>query len=55
MLAESEKNDLLHLSQDGLAQGVPWMGFYTYGELCPVAGRNVFHNYTDVFALLVWR
>jgi hypothetical protein len=55
VLAESEKYDLLHMSQDGLAQGVPWMGFYTYGELCPVGGRNVFHNYTDVFALLVWR
>ncbi len=27
----------------------PILGFYTFGELAPVAGKNYFHNYTAVF------
>lgn len=27
----------------------PILGFYTFGELAPVAGRNYFHNYTAIF------
>jgi hypothetical protein len=30
----------------------PWMGFYTYGEIGPVGGRDCFHNYTLVLLAL---
>ncbi len=29
-------------------RATPWMGFYSYGEIGPVAGENHFHNYTAV-------
>ncbi len=55
VLADSEKHDLLHTFQNNLAPGIPWIGFFSYGEFCPIGRRNIFHNYTDVFALFVWR
>ncbi len=27
---------------------VPWFGFYGFGEIAPVGGRNFFHNWTSV-------
>ncbi|WP_406191334.1 MULTISPECIES: FIST signal transduction protein [unclassified Streptomyces] len=32
---------------------VPRIGFYGYGELCPVSGRNRVHQFTSVVAALV--
>lgn len=31
---------------------VPWIGLHTYGEIAPVNGRTVFHNYTAVLLAL---
>ncbi|MBN2298878.1 MAG: FIST C-terminal domain-containing protein [Deltaproteobacteria bacterium] len=55
VLADKEKNDLLSSFQTRLAPGIPWIGFFSYGEFCPVEKRNTFHNYTEVLALFVWR
>jgi len=55
VLADKEKNDLLSSFQTSLAPGIPWIGFFSYGEFCPVKERNTFHNYTEVLALFVWR
>lgn len=30
-----------------LASDVPFIGWYTYGEIAPVAGKNHFHNWTS--------
>jgi len=55
VLAEDEKTELLRSFQSGLDPESPWIGFFSYGEFCPVGQRNVFHNYTNVFNLFVWR
>lgn len=42
------KTELLRKLQSSVAPGAPWLGFYSYGEIGPVAGENHFHNYTAV-------
>lgn len=29
-----------------LGPNTPWLGFHTYGEIAPIAGRPYYHNYT---------
>jgi hypothetical protein len=51
-LREEQKLELVRQ----LHQQVPpttWFGFYTYGEIGPVAGQNSFHNYTSVLAAIL--
>jgi hypothetical protein len=55
VLADEEKKTLLESFQGSLAPGSPWIGFLSYGEFCPVRQKNTFHNYTNAFALFVWR
>lgn len=31
---------------------VPWLGFHTYGEIAPLAGKTRFHNYTVALCAL---
>jgi hypothetical protein len=31
---------------------VPWMGFYSHGEIAPIGNQNAFHNYTLVLAAI---
>jgi hypothetical protein len=52
VLSEEDKMGLIDAFQKGIAPGTPWAGFYTYGEFCPVAGKNRYHNYTAALALL---
>lgn len=39
-------------AQRVFGKGVPWIGLHTYGEIGPVGGRTLFHNYTAVFCAL---
>ena len=50
-LRDQLKLQLLHHLQHQLP-AAPWFGFYTYGEIAPVATRNCYHNYTTVLATL---
>jgi hypothetical protein len=50
-LKEQEKGELLR-SMQGRLGAAPWVGFYCYGEISPVSGRNAFHNLTMVLAAL---
>jgi small ligand-binding sensory domain FIST len=53
MFREEEKLALLDKLQSKLGgKAVPWIGFYAYGEIAPIAGKNYFHNYTSVVAAL---
>ncbi|WP_129127320.1 FIST signal transduction protein [Geomonas oryzae] len=47
---ESEKSELLSSLQGEFPDEVPWIGFYTYGEIGPIARHNCFHNFTAVVA-----
>jgi hypothetical protein len=52
VLSEHDKMSLIGTVQEGVAAESPWVGFFSYGEFCPVGDRNVFHNFTAVLALL---
>ena len=39
--------------QEQTGVGLPWGGFYTYGELASVGGVPCFHNYTAALVALV--
>jgi len=47
LLRDQQKQELLDRLQQHMPD-VPWLGFYTYGEIGPVGGHNCFHNYTAV-------
>ncbi|MBW4520488.1 MAG: FIST C-terminal domain-containing protein [Scytolyngbya sp. HA4215-MV1] len=45
---DQQKLQLLQTLQQSVGTEIPWLGFYTYGEIGPVSGHNCFHNYTAV-------
>jgi hypothetical protein len=47
-LREQQKLQLLERLRGPIGPDVPWLGFYTFGEIAPVGGGNCFHNYTVV-------
>ena len=38
--------------QDVLGKDIPWVGFYTYGELAPIGGKNYAHTATVALCVL---
>jgi len=38
--------------QEALGNTTPWLGFHTYGEIAPVSGRLLYHNYTVALCAL---
>jgi hypothetical protein len=45
---DQQKNQLLKELQQKVGSSIPWIGFYTYGEIGPVGNCNHFHNYTAI-------
>ena len=43
---EQDKKEMLGLLQGKIGTDVPWLGFYSFGELGPVGKYNLYHNYT---------
>jgi hypothetical protein len=52
ILREQQKLQLLETLRGRIGPDVPWLGFYTFGEIAPVGGHNYFHNYTVVLTAL---
>jgi small ligand-binding sensory domain FIST len=52
MFREQEKLQLLNRFRQSLDPDVPWVGFYTVGEIGPVAEHNLRHLYTSVVLAL---
>jgi hypothetical protein len=52
MFRDQEKTQLLGQFRQSVGQDAPWVGFYTYGEIGPVAGHNLRHIYTAVVLAL---
>jgi len=50
LFRERNKLDVLEKLQGALGKDLPWLGFFTYGEICPVGGHNCYHNFTAVVA-----
>ncbi|MBN1899020.1 MAG: FIST C-terminal domain-containing protein [Spirochaetes bacterium] len=38
--------------QEVFGKDIPWLGFYCYGEIAPIACNNFFHNYTAILAVI---
>jgi hypothetical protein len=49
---EQEKIELLKSLQENIGHDLPWIGFYTYGEIGPVSSFNCIHNFTAVIAAI---
>jgi hypothetical protein len=52
MFRDQEKLQLLRQFHQAVGPEAPWVGFYTFGEICPVAKHNCYHNYTAVVLAL---
>jgi hypothetical protein len=51
-LREEQKLRLLETLRQQVGPAVPWLGFYTFGEISPVGEHNCFHNYTVVLVAI---
>jgi hypothetical protein len=51
-LREHQKQRLLETLRGRIGPDVPWLGFYTYGEIAPVGEHNCFHNLTVVLTTI---
>ena len=51
-LREHQKLRLLETLRGRIGPDVPWLGFYTYGEIAPVGEHNCFHNLTVVLTAI---
>jgi len=45
---EQEKIELINRLQAEIGSDIPWIGFYSYGEIGPIMRHNCFHNFTSV-------
>jgi hypothetical protein len=52
MFRDQEKLNLLRQFRQSVGPEAPWVGFYTFGEIGPVAGHNLRHIYTAVVLAL---
>jgi hypothetical protein len=52
MFRDQEKLKLLGRLRKAVGPDVPWMGFYTFGEIGPVGKHNCYHNFTAVVLAL---
>ena len=51
-LRERVKIELITSLQKDMGGDIPWIGFYGYGEIGPVADHNCFHNFTTVVSVV---
>jgi hypothetical protein len=49
---EQQKHQLLRRLQQNIGADLPWIGFYSHGEIAPIGQQNTFHNYTLVLTAI---
>lgn len=52
VLREQQKAEILSALRETLGMNVPWIGFYSFGEIGPVGEQNLFHNWTAIVLAL---
>jgi hypothetical protein len=52
VFTEQQKQTIQQQLQLNIGSQVPWMGFYSHGEIAPIGTQNAFHNYTLVLAAI---
>jgi hypothetical protein len=49
---EQEKIEMIRSLQEDIGSDIPWLGFYSYGEIGPIRQVNCFHNFTSVIIVV---
>jgi small ligand-binding sensory domain FIST len=52
VFTEQQKTSMQTQLQQDIGPQVPWLGFYSHGEIAPIGTQNAFHNYTLVLAAI---
>jgi hypothetical protein len=52
VFTEQQKATMQSQLQQDIGPAVPWMGFYSHGEIAPIGTQNAFHNYTLVLTAI---
>ncbi len=52
ILTEQQKHHNLRQLQNDIGADLPWIGFYSHGEIAPMGQQNTFHNYTLVLVAI---
>jgi hypothetical protein len=52
IFGEDAKEKGIDVMQDVFGKNVPWLGFYTYGEIAPIGGNNYPHTCTAVLFVI---
>jgi hypothetical protein len=52
ILTEQQKQENLNQLQKTIGPDLPWIGFYSHGEIAPIGQKNLFHNYTLVLVAI---
>jgi hypothetical protein len=52
IFGKDAKEKGIDIMQDVLGKEVPWLGFYTYGEIAPICGKNYPHTCTAVLCVI---
>jgi hypothetical protein len=50
ILTGQQNQTILDQLQQSVGVDLPWLGFYSHGEIAPIGTQNAFHNYTLVLA-----
>jgi hypothetical protein len=52
IFGEDAKEKGIDVMQDVFGKNIPWLGFYTYGEIAPIGGHNYPHTCTAVLFVI---
>jgi hypothetical protein len=52
ILTRQQNQTILDRLQQSVGVDLPWLGFYSHGEIAPIGTQNAFHNYTLVLAAI---
>ena len=52
IFGEDAKEKGINVIQNVLGKSIPWLGFYTYGEIAPIGGKNYSHTCTAVLCVI---
>jgi hypothetical protein len=52
IFGDDAKGKGIDVMQDVFGKNIPWLGFYTYGEIAPIGGKNYSHTSTAVLCVI---
>ena len=52
ILPEKDKQAIISTMQQKIGKTVPWIGLYSFGEICPVNEQNCLHSFTGVLSVV---